>query len=616
MTNHTPETLIIGSKFWGHDSSVFMVMPKEKHLCALQTERVTRYKHDRTFATPAIEKLIEREHIVASEVKKVIFCNSFEVLEDKRLPENLHDVEMLYRKHFKSPYQKDIETARDRFHSLSKPQQLIGLCMSAPGLRILLEKLLMAVGIKKIKLLSDIERASLARLFPNADIEIRFYEHEYCHAACVALTAPFDSGLLCTMDGWGDKSFSRVYKLAGNALTEVAHSPRTFEGRDPRAFGSFLPSVGGIYSYFTEQLGFVPEQDEGKVEALAAYGKPVPALVAALSATVKQESDLSLSVDTNAFVATFGPEKFENLKQQYSREELSATVQAFLEQVMHSYISALVEKTGLTNLALAGGVAANVINNLSLYERITPNLHITPAMGDDGSAQGAAYAYLLESGEDVSWIKKLEMPYYETSYVSDEVKAVLKKTKGITFKNVSAAWPEEAAALVAAGKIGAIFHGRAEWGPRALGHRSIIADVRHKDFRDIINKTIKRRPLFQPFCPSMLAEERERLFESAYLNKHMTTAFRLKKEFWDVIPSAIHIDGTARVQFVEEKDDASYYRLLKKVKELTGFGVIINTSFNKHGRTIVESPQDAIDDFLDTDMDYLLIEGFLVTRKA
>jgi carbamoyltransferase len=154
-----------------------------------------------------------------------------------------------------------------------------------------------------------------------------------------------------------------------------------------------------------------------------------------------------------------------------------------------------------------------------------------------------------------------------------------------------------------------------EWGPRALGNRSIIADPRPKDFREKINKEIKRRPAFQPFCPSILAEEAPRLFESYYLNKHMTCAFRMKKEFWDKLPSAIHIDGTARAQFVSREDNEKYYRLLKKVKDLTGFGIIINTSFNKHGRTIVETPHDAIIDFLDTDMDYVVIEGLLITRK-
>jgi carbamoyltransferase len=335
-----------------------------------------------------------------------------------------------------------------------------------------------------------------------------------------------------------------------------------------------------------------------------------------LTGLVSIDGNLAMTVDIRPFVRIFSPERFEKLMREYSKEDISATVQAFLEHIMLTYVPKLIEKSGIKNIAIAGGVAANVIDNLSIYEHLTPNLHITPAMGDDGSAQGAAFAYLLEEHADIEWIRQMEMPYYSTSYTKEEVRAVLEDSDGISFEDLGDAWPERAAKELAAGKIGAIFHGKMEWGPRALGHRSIIADPRRKDFRDIINRTVKRRPAFQPFCPSILAGEKDRLFESAYLNKHMTCAFRLKKEFWEQLPSAIHIDGTARAQFVEEKDDGAYYRLLKKVKELTGFGVVINTSFNKHGRTIVESPQDALRDFLDTDMDYLIIEGFLVKRAS
>ena len=615
MNTLTPETIIIGSKFWGHDSSVFMVMPKEKRVAALQTERVTRYKHDRAFAVPALTKLIEREGIDASSVKHVVFCNSFKVLQEAQLPENMYEIEMLFRKHFRSPYHKDVEAARGHFNVMSKVAQVWDLFGSIAGWQVLLQKSLLTIRIKKVRPLEDIERALLTKLFPNANIDIRFYEHEYTHASCAALTAPFSEALVWSFDGWGDKLFSQVYTFRDNTLQLVAQSPSDFVASDLKIFPNFLPSLGGIYSYFTAQLGFVPEADEGKVEALAAYGKPILSLLAELHDLVSVDSNLSMAIDRTKVVVTLADERFKKLLEEHSKEDISATVQKFLEEVTLAYVPKLVEKTGIKNIVLAGGVAANVINNLSIYEHISKHIHITPAMGDDGSAQGAAFAHLMETGVDSSWIKKMEMPYYETQYSKAEVEKVLQNNTRITYKDLGDTWPEQVGQMLVSGKIGAIFHGRAEWGPRALGHRSIVADTRRKDFRDVINKTIKKRPLFQPFCPSMLAEEKDRLFESAYLNKHMTTAFRLKKEFWDVLPSAIHIDGTARVQFVEEKDDANYYRLLKKVKELTGYGVVINTSFNKHGRTIVESPQDAIQDFLDTDMDYVVIEGFLVNRK-
>ena len=169
--------------------------------------------------------------------------------------------------------------------------------------------------------------------------------------------------------------------------------------------------------------------------------------------------------------------------------------------------------------------------------------------------------------------------------------------------------------MIAKGNIIAIYQGSMEFGPRALGNRSILADPRDPKTRDKINSTVKRRPWFQPFCPSVLEEERERLFENSYKHKHMAIAFKMKKEFWNKLPSAMHIDGTARPQFVEEKDNSNYYRLLKKFKELTGYGIVVDTSFNLHGRTIVRTPEDALTDFIDCNIDALFIEGFFVKRK-
>jgi carbamoyltransferase len=154
-----------------------------------------------------------------------------------------------------------------------------------------------------------------------------------------------------------------------------------------------------------------------------------------------------------------------------------------------------------------------------------------------------------------------------------------------------------------------------EFGPRALGNRSILANPTDPATKDRINLTVKRRPKYQPFCPSILEEERKRLFEESFPHKHMAIGFRVKKEYHDKIPSAIHVDGTARPQFVEERDNPDYYRLLKEVKSLTGFGVVINTSFNLHGRTIVHTADDALLDFIDCNIDELYIEGYRVVRK-
>lgn len=301
-----------------------------------------------------------------------------------------------------------------------------------------------------------------------------------------------------------------------------------------------------------------------------------------------------------------------------TKEDVSAAVQKYLEDTTIPYYKDIVEFTGIDNVCLSGGVTANVIMNLNIFEHVTKKLHITPAMGDEGSSEGAAILMMQENGyseDDLEWIKQNKMPYLGSEYTNEEIKTVLDRAKEkVSYQFIDKNWQEEVASLVEQKKIGALFQGRMEWGPRALGNRSIIALTNDKDIRTKINKEIKKRPLFQPFCPSILVEEKERLFEDAYNNKHMTCAFRLKKEFYDNIPSSIHVDGTARVQFVSQEDNLEYHKLLLKIKEKTGFGILINTSFNKHGRTIVETPSDAIDDFLDTDLDYLMIGSYLVKR--
>ena len=154
-----------------------------------------------------------------------------------------------------------------------------------------------------------------------------------------------------------------------------------------------------------------------------------------------------------------------------------------------------------------------------------------------------------------------------------------------------------------------------EFGPRALGNRSIIGDARSLKTKERINSVVKGRPNFQPFCPSILEEDREKLFEQSYKNKHMTCAFKMKKEFTTILPSAVHIDNTARPQFVEEKDNVNYYKILREIKKITGYGVVVNTSFNKHGRTMVTKPEDALNDFLDSKLDFICFQGIFVFKK-
>jgi carbamoyltransferase len=613
-------TLFIGTNAIGHDSAVFLVIPDTKEVVALATERVTRIKHDKLFFFPALEKALANRHIDPHTITTLYLGHTFTSRAQDAFFAHEYECAVAERTHFGVHFTKDLADARKTHNERSTLQKIRELARTSSGRYLLKQKLLTTTGISPKVPIDTIITNHLTHIFPNATITIEYFDHQECHAMSSYFTSPYEEALLVSYDGWGDDLFSRAFVARAGTITPVASSPcPTIRVSATEYPHTILGSPGGMYAYITHLLGFKPVSEEGKVEALAASSPKHEALYERLRAVFSLDTT-SHTLHCNVALAerTLSVDAVRPLIAASPREHIAAAVQAFLDDCTKEYISHLLTVTEQTHLCLSGGTAANVIMNLMIFEHLTPHVHITPAMADDGTAQGAALLTLLKHGytyTDLAWLKGETMPYLGTSYTKDQVRAAAEPfhTK-IALKDLGDTWPEEAAHLLAAGKIGAIFHGRMEWGPRALGNRSIIADPRPKEFREKINKTIKRRPLFQPFCPSILAEEAPRLFEHYYLNKHMTCAFRMRREFWDALPSAIHIDGTARAQFVTNETNPAYYRLLKKVKELTGFGVSINTSFNKHGRTIVETPTDAIQDFLDTDMDYVIIEGLLITR--
>ena len=467
--------------------------------------------------------------------------------------------------------------------------------------------------------LDEITKKHLQKIFPNAKINIKYYDHEFCHIVSSYYMSPFNNALVFSMDGFGDnKVFSRVYIGNESKLKEVGSSKSEKEylnlGNDELSKIATLCSIGGIYSYITKILDFQEGADEGKTEALAAYGNYDNNFYMELS-NVASVVDGKIIIDIEKSEKILNFKRVKDKLKTLKKEDMAAAIQKFSEDIIVSYVKYYVDKYKIKNICLSGGVHANVIINLNIFENISEKIYIIPAMADDGTAQGAVLANMVENNQNILWVKEKQVPYYGTSYSKKQVQNSLNKYSSIIYKDLGDSWVNDVAQFVIEGKIGSIFHGRAEFGPRALGNRSIIASPTNSTIRSRMNLKIKRRPEFQPFCPSILDEEKDRLFENAYLNKHMTTAFRLRKEYYHNLPSAIHIDGTARVQFVCEIDNPNYYKILKEVKRLTGFGVLLNTSFNKHGRTIVESPEDAITDFIDTDMDYLVIEGYLVTRK-
>ncbi len=613
-------TLYIGVNVFGHDTALFCVDPVGRKIFGMSTERLSRYKHDVLPPLPILERLPDFLG-GAADYDRIQVATCFSLQNAAHIEWHEYEKERWRRQALGARFIGEFSGKAAAYNAMT-PQERGALLSSTKAGRRLLDLTGDLSPARKTYRQYVIEK--ITRIFPEAEIVFSSYDHELCHAAASWPHAGFERALALTFDGMGDNQvFSRAYLVEQGRFDEIAFcrsEVETFFAGAVGGRGHVMASVGGIYSWFTLLLGFERNADEGKVEALAAFGKPIPALYQLLTDATRLDPDAcTLTLDVKRLQHALHVDAMTTVIAEHGKENVAATAQAYLEDSVLKYVEALAARTGERRLALSGGVFANVVLNLKLFEQISKEIHIAPAMADDGAAQGACYLAMQADNVDHDafiWLREQRMPYFGSAYKREQALAALQESADqLIWEDLGEAWPEAVAELLAAHQVGAIFHGRMEWGPRALGNRSIIADPRPDSVRERLNRDIKRRPSFQPFCPSILIEEKDRLFDDAYDNLHMTCAFRMKAEHAQALPGAAHIDGTARVQFVHETDNPNYHRLIRRFQEISGYGVILNTSFNKHGRTIVESPADAVLDFLDTDLPFLCIEGYLVRRK-
>ena len=605
---------IMGTKYCGHDSALCILDTEQKKIFAISTERVTRIKHDALDITPIMNAYgFESIDYVA---------HSYSDFEDRG-----HDGELRE----KMTFNKEIEKA---LRSIIKPVYASDLGLTRVEKNIMILKAIFTdfyavrayYGAKfnralvketpegNKKAFTKYIKENLAKygLIPK---KVFFYDHHLCHAIPSYYLSPFNDkkALALTIDGQGDGYFSKLYYFNGIEDHKlVGESKAKFLGH-----GDKFLSIGRLYNYFTQAMDLRPNSDEGKVEALAAFGTADESIYQDLiNATKIDKKQLSINFDVKLIEPFYDINWLKRQRNRAGDENFCASIQTYLEDIMVSYLNIAYEKYPTNNLCLSGGVAANIIMSLALYERTNfTNIYVYPAMADDGLAIGSAILTAINLGQDISWLKDFSMPYFGDSYSRQQVKEALDGFDNIVYEDLGNDWPKEAALSVSKGKICALFHGKMEFGPRALGNRSIIANPMLEDTRKKINSNIKKRPSYQPFCPSILEDERERLFKDSFPHKHMAIAFRMRDEFIKDLPCAVHVDGTARPQFVEEKDNPQYYLYLKTLKKITGYGVSLNTSFNLHGRTIVRSPKDAVIDFIDCNIDELFIEGYRVKRN-
>jgi carbamoyltransferase len=607
---------IAGTKYCGHDSAIAVLDTEKKEIFAMSTERVTRIKHDWIDITPILENYdLDSIDYVA---------HSYSDFEDKSLDGELRakmvynkDIEKALRKIIKPKYIKDLNiSSSDKrskfisaiFNDFDSIKAYYGAKFKRAFTKNTPENNRITFTNYILKNFND------NKLYPNG---VDFYEHHLCHALPSYYFSDFNDkpAIALTLDGQGDGYFSKCYLFKNKTEYELiggSEARYIGEGGDAK-----FTSIGRIYHYFTEAMGLRANSDEGKVEARAAFGKPDEKLLAQLKeATIIDSENLAINYDTQKLLPFYDIDWLKARREEIGDENFCAVVQTYLEDTMVEYLNIVYDKYQIGHLCLSGGVAANIIMSLNIYERTKfREIYVLPPMGDEGLAIGSAIQKAIEIGEDISWLSKHHMPYFGDSYTKEQVRDALEEFDNIEYEDLEDDWHFFAAKAVSEGKICAIFNGKMEFGPRALGNRSIIASPMHNDTRDRINSTVKRRPSYQPFCPSILEEDRARLFKDSYPHKHMAIAFRMRDEFIKDLPCAVHIDGTARPQFVEEADNEDYYKYLKELKSLTGYGVSLNTSFNLHGRTIVRTPQDAVVDFIDCNIDELFIQGFRVRRK-
>ena len=605
---------IMGTKYCGHDSALCILDTEQKKIFAISTERVTRIKHDALDITPIMN---------AYDFESIDYvAHSYSDFEDRGRDGELRE---------KMTFNKEIEKA---LRSIIKPVYASDLGLTRVEKNIMILKAIFTdfYAVKAYysakfsralvketpegnkKAFNEYIKKNLAKygLIPK---KVFFYDHHLCHAIPSYYLSPFNEkkALALTIDGQGDGYFSKLYYFNGiDDHKLVGESKAKFLGH-----GDKFLSIGRLYNYFTQAMDLRPNSDEGKVEALAAFGTADESIYQDLiNATKIDKKQLSINFDVKLIEPFYDINWLKEQRKRVGDENFCASIQTYLEDIMVSYLNIAYEKYPTNNLCLSGGVAANIIMSLALYERTNfTNIYVYPAMADDGLAIGSAILTAINLGQDISWLKDFSMPYFGDSYSREQVKEALDGFDNIVYEDLGYEWPIAAARSVSKGKICALFHGHMEFGPRALGNRSIIANPMLEDTRQKINSNIKKRPSYQPFCPSILEDERERLFKDSFPHKHMAIAFRMRDEFIEDLPCAVHVDGTARPQFVEEKDNPQYYLYLKTLKKITGYGVSLNTSFNLHGRTIVRSPKDAVIDFIDCNIDELFIEGYRVKRN-
>ena len=424
-------------------------------------------------------------------------------------------------------------------------------------------------------------------------------DHHFCHATSAYYTAGFRDCTVITLDGGGDGLCSQVYRVK-NGRFEQIHKLRSYH------------SIGNYYAYITKICGFTAHKHEGKITGLAAFGKPI---YREMLAEMIDFHTPDIRNKGNAYYWSAVNKIKKRLPRDFKIEDLAASMQKVLEDVVVDYCKHWIEASGLSRVALAGGVFANVRLNQEIHQLdCVDEIFIHPGMGDEGLNFGAVFTPAsLAKGEFSESIRDV---YLGPDYSESEMEAVLTR-RGVEYRR-SSHIESDVARLLADGYVVARFNGRMEYGPRALGNRSILYQPDDHSANDWLNKHLDRTE-FMPFAPAVAFENASRCFRNVggaeNTARFMTITFDCTEEMSRLCPGVTHVDGTARPQLVREKDNPSYYKIIREYEHITGIPSIVNTSFNVHDEPIVCSPEDALNGFIDGDLDYLAMGPFMAEGK-
>ena len=592
-------TSILGISAFYHDSAA-CILKDGKIIAAAQEERFTRKKHDSNYPHNAIEFVLKYTNLKLSEVDQIVF--------------------------FEKPFLK-FERLLETYVAFA-PRGFISFAKAMP----------LWIKGKLFQKNFLFNKLKVHDKNYNSDQNIYFSDHHLSHAASAFFPSPFEEAIVLTADGVGEWATTTVAIGKNNTLEikKEIHFPH---------------SLGLLYSAFTYYTGFKVNSGEYKLMGLAPYGNPIYESKIKKLIDIKDDGTFrldqkyfnyatGLTMTNENFNNLFGkkPRNSQNEKITQFHMDIAASIQKVTEEIMINLAKSIKKEYSIKNLCLAGGVALNcVANGKILKEKIFENIWIQPAAGDAGGSLGAALAlWHIDQGNkrSVSSNDNMKGSYLGTEFNQDEIEQELKKV-GAKFEILKYEdLIDKTAEFLANNKTIGWFQGRMEFGPRALGARSILCDPRSDQMQKNLNLKIKYRESFRPFAPSVLREDLSQWFnmnvDSPYMllvaninsNKKIEMTEDQKKLFGidklnikrSEIPAVTHVDYSARIQTVTKHTNNRYYDLISKFKEKTGCPVLVNTSFNVRGEPIVNSPTDAFNCFMGTELDYLVMGDFILDK--